>query len=267
MPANNSSKKLVGHTKTKRVETRPSGKKDYEDDGNRSLSDCSSMVSAYRYETRKAPKEPQRYEDEGRPPSFPPDSRSPRHILDSSRAAERQAPAQNPSTGTYLPIYEAIIVLRRHGISVNLGPDGLRAIAQQGPLEPRPVSHNHKYSPQNVSTDVHHPSAQEQQAITEAIVFIVWECGGQVDIPGFDPQPAMQCSTCSNPIPNSMPSPVSPRRDVDEHSNGNRNSYQNIHRSHAETFEPNNQGGHITIGLESAYDTRRNESNWGGHGR
>ncbi|KIX99747.1 uncharacterized protein Z520_04383 [Fonsecaea multimorphosa CBS 102226] len=302
MPGTNSGKKRIYTTKPKHV---TSGKKHHDDDDTRSQSDYSTVTAASGYpkETYKSPKEARRHEDDDRQ-DLPTTKTRPqlrevtyRQISEAFRTAELPSLGRSLSAVTYIPIYEYCLLLRRHGISVKLGPDGLGAISQQGPNEPRPVSYSHNCSAHNAPVDIHNPSDQEKQAVSEAITYIVGYCGGEVDMPGFDPQPDLQCKPCSNPIPSPMPSPVplrrgmdeqnnvhrttsqnvhsipspatSPRmrRNVNEHNNGNRNSLQNGHGSHAGAYQPNIQGD-ISIGLASDYEDGRSEVKWAqGHGR
>ncbi|OAP56419.1 hypothetical protein AYL99_09598 [Fonsecaea erecta] len=272
MPSNNTSKKIVTYVKSKHADTRPSTRKHHDDD-DRSQSEYSSVAPAsnYRSEAYKSPKEPRRQEDEERLGSLPIDTRSQRrenlfrHESESFRSTE-MPPLVRLATLPYMPVYEHCAVLRNHGISVKLGPDLFRSIAQQGIIQAPPVNHSHHCSAHNAPLDVHNPSAQEKQAVTEAIVFIVRDCGGEVEMPGFDPQPAQRCSSCSSPVstPTNSSGPV--RRDMDEHRNGHRNSFQNSHGSHPGAYDTNTQGN-IPIGLASPYEAARSEAHWDSHGR
>ncbi|EXJ67675.1 uncharacterized protein A1O5_09021 [Cladophialophora psammophila CBS 110553] len=274
MSSKNTTKKIAARPGPKHGEPRPSSRKHRDDDDIRSQSDAGyssvTRISGYRHEGHKLSKGLQRLEDDDLPsvdPRLQRRAEPPRHNLDSLPPAERPPLVRSLTAVPYLAIYEHCVLLRKHGISVTLGPEVFRTITQQGGIEPRPMSYGYTCGAHNGPVDVHNPSAQEKQAVTEAIIFVL-DCGGEVFMTGFDPQPVMRCSACSNPIPNPVSSPVSRptsmRRDMDEHSN--RNSFQNGQGCHPGTYE-NNPQGTIPIGLANGYDTGRSEGNWPGHGR
>ncbi|ETI25418.1 hypothetical protein G647_02191 [Cladophialophora carrionii CBS 160.54] len=86
-------------------------------------------------------------------------------------------------------IYEHILLLRKHGMSVKLDREAARIMPQPG----RDEFNNHDNSIEhNPLTDRHNPSREEKQNVSHALEFVLRR-GGKIDIPPFEPRPDIAC--------------------------------------------------------------------------
>jgi hypothetical protein len=91
-------------------------------------------------------------------------------------------------------MYEHILLLRKHGMSVKLSHETARIMSQQDPTEP---DNSNGFLAHSSSTDRYNPSRKERQTISRAITFVMRR-GGEIDIPALEPQPV--CHACSEPF-------------------------------------------------------------------
>ncbi|EXJ57524.1 hypothetical protein A1O7_07872 [Cladophialophora yegresii CBS 114405] len=92
-------------------------------------------------------------------------------------------------------LYEHILLLRKHGMSVKLDREAARMMSQPDLLESNNANNNSvSHSP---LTDRYNPTRKEKQHISHALDFILRR-GGEIDIPALEPQP--MCKQCSEPF-------------------------------------------------------------------
>ncbi|OCT47238.1 hypothetical protein CLCR_11263 [Cladophialophora carrionii] len=90
-------------------------------------------------------------------------------------------------------IYEHILLLRKHGMSVKLDRKASGLMSQPD----RDESNNDNSIEHNPLTDRHNPTREEKQNISRALEFVLRR-GGGINIPALEPQPV--CNQCFEPF-------------------------------------------------------------------
>ncbi|KIW66156.1 hypothetical protein PV04_08357 [Phialophora macrospora] len=111
-----------------------------------------------------------------------------------------QVPERFASSPTLpdVDMYEHILLLRKHGMSVKLTHETARIMSQLDPTEADDDNNNNGFlSHSSSSTDRYNPSRKETRSINRAMTFVMRR-GGEIDIPALEPQSV--CDACSEPF-------------------------------------------------------------------
>ncbi len=187
-----------GARKPKKPEVHQPGKHYHREDDMASQADINYNPQAY----RKIPVDnqglPYRQNNDGRQgqPWPPTQSEQESHYINVVAEQEELATAPDLSMLPSVSLYEHILLLRKHGMTVRLDRGTAGVMIQQGPVRQQFRSNNNSYETETISANIHNPSPAEIQDVDNAIT-IVMRRGAEIDIPSLEVHSVIQCNICS----------------------------------------------------------------------
>jgi hypothetical protein len=112
-----------------------------------------------------------------------------------TRVHRGEAPSPTLLQLSQLGVYEHILQLRKHGISIQLDQEAIPAMELLATARQLPIKPN-SYSLQSSPVDIYDPPPDELERMNQAFVTVV-SLGARLEIPALEPQPVFQCHACS----------------------------------------------------------------------
>ena len=187
----------TGAKKPKKPEVHQPGKHYHRDDDLNSQADLTYNQQAYRKNPVDNQGLPYRQNNDNRQgqPWYPMQPEQEQQYANVVVEQEELTSVQDLSVLPPVNIYEHILLLRKHGMTVRLDRGSAGVMIQQGPVGQQFRSNNNSYETRAISANVHNPSSAEIQDVDNAIT-IVMRRGAELDIPGLEAPSVIQCNIC-----------------------------------------------------------------------